>query len=320
MARGLARDEHRAEDVRLPDAEKLFRRLLDQRSEDSEAGVVDQHIVVAIFLHYRRDQPLHVVFVADIGDDGERAELLRRGLQHVGVPGTDGDARAAVAEQPRGLESDSAAPACDKYRGILQIHCFSLAPTASRTSAAKSAMSDSSVSKDVMSRASDVASFHTWNAQLCCSFGMISEGSVTNTSLACTCWVIATPFIPASSPANSCAIRLEWLALRFQRSLLRSALNCAAMNLILDASCIPCIRLNSKSSASACLKKTTASPATRPFFVPPKESASTPAALVIAFSGTPRLAAALKMRAPSMWRSSAWVCAKSAIALISCGV
>ena len=91
-----------------------------------------------------------------------------------------------------------------------------------------------------------------------------------------------------SSAAISRAILLACIALLFQRSSLSSALNWAAMKRIFEASCIPCMRLNSKSFARTCLKKTTASPATSPFLVPPNESASTPDPLVIAVSGTSR--------------------------------
>jgi len=46
---------------------------------------------------------------------------------------------------------------------------------------------------------------------------------------------------------------------------------------------------------------TIASPKTIPFFVPPKDSTSTPASRVNARTGTPRAAAAFAIRAPSMW-------------------
>jgi len=54
-------------------------------------------------------------------------------------------------------------------------------------------------------------------------------------------------------------------------------------------------------ASSPCRKKTTASPAARPFFVPPKLIASRPASTVNSRGSHPIAATALAKRAPSMW-------------------
>lgn len=65
---------------------------------------------------------------------------------------------------------------------------------------------------------------------------------------------------------------------------------------------------------------TTASPNIIPDFVPPSESMSIPAEVLISFSAQPSPAAALKKREPSMCRNSPFFFASSAIAFSSSGL
>ena len=92
-------------------------------------------------------------------------------------------------------------------------------------------------------------------------------------------------------------------ALRSQRSSDSRATNWAATKRILDASCIDCLRMNRRPVAASGRKVMTASAPSAPFFVPPKERTSTPAAAPNAPMSTPRKAAALASRAPSRWSS-----------------
>ena len=101
---------------------------------------------------------------------------------------------------------------------------------------------------------------------------------------------------------------LAWLAFRFQRSFESSAMNCAATNLILEDSCIDCLRMYFKSSSAEGRKETTASAAIAPFLVPPNERTSTPA-FAKTSKPTPRCAAALEIRAPSRCSSNPRSCA-----------
>ena len=87
-------------------------------------------------------------------------------------------------------------------------------------------------------------------------------------------------------------MRLECCALASQRSFESKASTYAEMNRILEASCMPCLRRYLKSWLSFRSKKTTASAPMAPFFVPPKESTSTPRSRVACGKVCPRLAAA----------------------------
>jgi hypothetical protein len=75
-----------------------------------------------------------------------------------------------------------------------------------------------------------------------------------------------------------------------------------------------CLRIHLKLSASSGRRKTTASPRTMPFLVPPNETASTPTSVVKARSGRSSPAAAFASRAPSTWSRRPRSCAASASA------
>ena len=92
------------------------------------------------------------------------------------------------------------------------------------------------------------------------------------------------------------------------------------MKRIFEASWSICLRVKLKSAASPGRQKTTASPTAKPFFVPPKETASTPASVVSSASDASSAAAAFASRAPSTCTSmpSSW--AVSAIARVSSSV
>ena len=102
------------------------------------------------------------------------------------------------------------------------------------------------------------------------------------------------------------AIALAWRALASQVSFSSSPSHGAEMKRIFDASWPACLTRQAKSSDSARSKNTTASPTGRPFFVPPKQSTSTPARQVMSLGWQPSVATALAKRAPSMctlrWR------------------
>src|SRR6266513_181264 len=161
VLRRFARHQHGPQHVGLPDSKELLSRQIHERRKSAEPGVVDQHVVVPVFLDYFADQAQHVVFLAHVSDYRESVNLLRRRFEHVLVSRADRDTRAALAQKASGLESNSTASSGDEHRGVLQIHCFSLEPIASRTSETKSVMSASAVSKEVISLASAVDSFQT---------------------------------------------------------------------------------------------------------------------------------------------------------------
>src|SRR4029453_5594932 len=102
-----------------------------------------------------------------------------------------------------------------------------------------------------------------------------------------------------TASARRIAIELAWTALRSQRSVPSSTSNWAATKRIFEASWPSCLRTNSKPSPSPGFRNTPASPKSRPFLVPPNESRSTPASVVIARSGSSSEAAALASREPS---------------------
>ncbi|KRB75171.1 hypothetical protein ASE03_14145 [Kitasatospora sp. Root187] len=138
--------------------------------------------------------------------------------------------------------------------------------------------------------------------------------------MACTGRTSSTPSMPSTAVASRCAIALECEALRSQRSPLSRASNCTDTKRIFEASCIDILRRNLRFLTFSGLRTTTASPSSRPFFVPPNESTSTPASVVKARSGSPRAAAALAIREPSRCTSMPCSWAWSQIALISSAV
>src|SRR5439155_8026792 len=70
-------NHHCSEDVRRPYPEEFVAAKLDQWTEGSEAGVVYQYVVVAVLLDHGVNHSEYVVFLADVGDDRQRAEELR---------------------------------------------------------------------------------------------------------------------------------------------------------------------------------------------------------------------------------------------------
>ena len=75
---------------------------------------------------------------------------------------------------------------------------------------------------------------------------------------------------------------------------------CAEINLIFEASCIPCFLIYLKSSDKPGFRKHIDSPDIIPFFVPPNERTSTPASVVNALNGRLSDTAAFASRAPSI--------------------
>ena len=111
-----------------------------------------------------------------------------------------------------------------------------------------------------------------------------------------------------------------WRAWRSQAPSSSMPTQGAARKRILEESCPACLHRKSNSRARFRSKKTTASPTAMPFFVPPKQSTSTPACQVISLGVQASEATAFANRAPSMWMRRSCDLARAQMAFSSSGV
>ena len=116
MGRGVLHAEHHAaHQGRHRGVEAADLEALDAAGLRRAAGIVEQAIDLAEFLHRKRDQRAHLVFLGDVrlAEDAIGAKLLRQRLAFRRAAAGDDDLRALVDKNLRRAQADAAGGARD---------------------------------------------------------------------------------------------------------------------------------------------------------------------------------------------------------------